>query len=246
LKFNKGFAIMKINRLLALAVVPMLIAGCGGTGGGSTGGGSSISNVKATYRSDFLRGAATDTSVVVFVDNNNNAGAVISDSNGALYSGTGGVTSGVMNIVAAGVTSGTLGHSVRLFGTVSGATIGVTLTGDLTDSLTLDQTAGAGVILPAGTYNGTYTGSESGTFTMQISSTGAITGTLDSPSLGNSLALSGTLHLNGAIVLNFASGTSSATLSGVIGSKPGSTKFVVRNGLWSVNSMSGTWEMDQE
>jgi len=101
--------------------------------------------------------------------------------------------------------------------------------------------AGANVSPLAGSYTGTYSGSESGTFAVQISSSGAVTGTVQSPSSGT-IPVTGTVNLAGTVHFNGSGTAGNAEWAGAFFFIPTSVK-AAGSGTWSIPSsgFTGTW-----
>jgi len=229
-----------IKVLLGLFMIVFAIAGCGGSGSG--GGGSN--QFAGAYRSDFLRGLSSDTTLLVVVQPNGNTSIVISDSTGVLNKGNGTTTS-------TGHLSGTATGSqdVNVTGTFTPGptanTLSAQLSGGLTDTVSASQIANANVPPIVGTFTGTYSGDESGTFTIQIHSDGTVTGTVQSPSAGT-ITVSGTVNLAGAVTFNGSGSAGTASWTGSFFFVPNQS-LAQGSGTWSnpSSSMSGTWHAQQ-
>ena len=89
----------------------------------------------------------------------------------------------------------------------------------------------------AGTYSGTFSGGEAGTFTVAINSAGVVTGTGRSTTFNLDFGVSGAVNASGAVTLNAASGTAGAsTFTGTINATTGAVA-----GTWTRTGANGTF-----
>ena len=209
----------------------VFLASCGGGGGGGgTGGGSPFAG---TYSANYTR-SATGT-VTIFVANDNAAAVVVTDSVDGVFSGTGAVGSNgtlaatavnpdTQSSVALSAQFTTQGGTVNVSGSVAGAFTVAGWTGL--------RIAGPGVHAFAGSYSGTYWGSEGGTWTGNMASSGNVTANALSPSVGS-------VHLTGTV-----SRAGLGTLQGS-GTGIGGPFTITWHGTWRVEGSSpvcsGNW-----
>jgi hypothetical protein len=202
-KSGKESIIMKLRIGTSFLLFVALLAGCGG---GGTGISSDTTAYAGSYRSDFTR--AGDSVLLVVVKTNGSAKIAVSDGTGVIASGNATVTpTGAI----VGTASGSAG-SVTLNGSIDQS---ATLTADLGGAITAaglnaSKIADAGQTIFAGAYSIHYSGSESGTADIVVSSTGAVSGTVHSPSVGSG-NLVGQLDDIGSQL----SATSSGTVNGI-------------------------------
>jgi len=228
---------------LALLIMSLfVVSACGGSGGG--GGGGAANTFAGAYKTDFTRGLAADTTMLVTIAKNGNTTFVISDASGVLYSGTGTTTpTGHVTGTAGGVAP-TVG-TVTIVGDLTAGnppTMSVTLAGALTDSINLVQVQPQGISPLVGTFNGSYFGDSSGTFTLSIDSSGKVTGNVvagptNIPIVGN-VDVSGTVNFQGS------GSAGSATWTGTFFFVPGSS-LAQGIGTWMNGSQKGTWSASQ-
>jgi hypothetical protein len=224
---------------LALVLTLFVVVACGGSGSG----GSATNTFAGAYKRDFTRGAVPNTTMLVTIANNGSTTFVISDATGVLYSGTGTTTpTGHVTGTATGVAP-TVG-TVTIVGDLSGTppSMAVTTTGALTDSISLVQVATGGVSALAGNMNGSYFGSETGTFTMAIASDGAVTGTVNVGA--TTIPIHGSVTVSGAVNFTGTGTVGTTQWTGSFFFVPGSP-LVQGIGTWVNGSEHGTWSASQ-
>jgi hypothetical protein len=223
---------MKARYLITLFVL-LAALGCGGSGGPTVGENA----FAGTYRSDFTR--AADTSMYVFSNVDGSATFVVSAATGVLFSGAGTLDAGGG---LSGTATGT-GGNITLSGTFVGPsspTGVVNVTGDLTENINVTRVALFGDCALAGTYTLTYSGQESGSGSVTISSRSLVNANITSPAAG-SLLPSTSLGDDGSVTLTATGATTptSYTFRGQFFFVPGG---VQGRGTWSSTSgLSGTW-----
>ncbi len=235
---------IRIVQYFALLLLAVMACSCGGGAGGT--GSIGNSPLAATYRSQFTRGVAANTNLILFIQGNGHVGAQISDGTGVLWAGTGTVFGNSVNAGLTPVSSSVTGN-VLLTGTVqAGAppTLNISLSGAVTDSFTATQLSGTGVLPLAHTYTFTTDGDEKGSGSFSIDGNGNVTGTLNSPTFGNGLSMDGTVDLTGHAVIHVASINANGTLNGYMFLAPGATLWS-GNGTFSLNTLNGTWQATQ-
>jgi hypothetical protein len=232
---------MKITRCLPLFLLPFVVWGCGGGGGGAF----IDSPLAATYRTSFDRGAVVvdDTSLLLFIDKQGHVGAQISSASEVLYAGQGSVINNSVIVSLQAVGSGATGNVLlQGQGTVGDPPVlNITLSGAISANVTATQLAGNEVVLTAGTYNGTLNGEDSGTFQIQVSDGGDVTGTLNSEVNGNALQVVGDVDLDGRIQFGYQSSGDNGVFEGYLFIRPGETAFIA-NGEWHFDQLDGDWQ----
>ena len=232
---------MRIARYFALLLLVVIACSCGGGGGiNGLGGGS---NLVATYKSDFTRGiVANNSSLILYIDQHGNVGAQISNASGTEWAGQGTISGSSLNVSLVAVSSSVSGTVLCQGNVVIGSppTLSITLSGAFSATMTATRFASSGVLPYAGSYNLTTAGDESGTGSLTISETGDVTGSLNSPTFGNNIALQGTVDLDGHIHFLASAFSVSGTFDGYVFLPPGATLYGA-NGNWSINTANGTW-----
>ena len=226
--------------LLASLALCLFAVGCGGSGNGSTFGGNAP--LVGTFSTNFTRGTTANTSLVIFVDNKGRVGAQINDATETEWAGQGSVSGRNVTINLVPVSNGVTGNEL-LQGVLTSnnpPAIDITLTGAFSASATATQLTGVGVSPAQGTYSITYTGSESDTASINVTSNGNVSGTLNSPSLGNNIPLEGTLGLDGTVSFSFQITGATGSFTGFLFLPPNATLFH-GSGDWTSGSMQGTW-----
>ncbi len=225
---------------LALLILSLfVVSACGG----ASGGGSTSNTFAGAYKTDFTRGVA-NTTLLVTIAKNGDTTFVISDVSGVLYSGTGTTTpTGHVTGMASGVAP-TVG-TVTIVGDLTAGnppTMAVTLTGALTDSVSLVQLVPQGISPLVGNFNGSYFGDSTGTFTLSIDTSGHVTGNvIAGPS---QIAITGSVNVSGTVNFQGSGSAGSATWTGTFFFVPGSS-VAQGTGTWMNGSQKGTWSASQ-
>lgn len=228
---------------LALLILSLfVVSACGGTGGGGVGGGGS-NTFAGAYKADFTRGVP-DTTMLVTIAKNGSTTFVISDSTGVLFTGTGTTTpTGHFTGNGSGVAP-TVG-TVTIVGDLTAGTpdtMAVTITGALTDSVSLAQVEPQGITPLLGTFNGSYFGSATGTFTMIVAADGTVTGqAIAGPT---TISIKGSVSVSGTVNFAGSGSAGAATWTGTFFFVPGSS-VAQGSGTWKNGSQSGTWTASQ-
>lgn len=230
---------MRVIKLALAAAAMLFVVGCGGSGSDD----GTPNPFAGAYRSDFSRGISANSSLLVIVGTNGGTTIVVSDTNGISFSGTGNTSHG-------GTVHGTAngpGGLVSLVGNFHSEnnTLSASMSGAVSDTVTCSKVANALISPVAGSYVASYTGTESGTATVTISPSGAVTGTVNSPSAGTltvngAIDLSGTISFSGKGTVNGSENT--ITWSGEFFLAPG-VLGAKGKGTWQSSSgASGTWQ----
>lgn len=228
---------------LALLIFSLfVVTACGGGGGG--GGGTPNNTFAGAYKTDFTRGVGPNTTMLVSIDKNGTTAFVISDATGVLFSGSG-TTTPTGHVTGTGTGVAPTVGTVTIVGDITAGnppTMSLTLTGALTDSVTLVQVQPQGITPLVGHYNGSYFGDSQGTFTMDVASNGTVTGTVTQGSV--TFQLQGLVAVSGAVNFAGAGSAGSATWTGTFFFVPGSS-VAQGSGTWKNGSQTGTWTASQ-
>ena len=87
-----------------------------------------------------------------------------------------------------------------------------------------------------GTWTGTFSGEDEGTWTANIDDTGKATGKIESNTMTFPFDLEGQISENGEINMEYTSGTSAG------GTMTGTMTETSASGIWSGFGLQGTWE----
>jgi len=230
---------MRITNYLALPLLVVLACSCGGAGGSNTFGSSSL---VATYKSDFTRGVGPNTSLMLFIDDKGQVGADICNGSGVEWAGQGTINGSSLNVSLVPVSSSVSGNVLCQGSVVAGnpPTLSITLSGAVSTTFSASRFSTLGVLPYAGTYSLNTDGDEKGSGSITISSSGSVTGSLNSPTFGNSIPLEGSVDLDGHIHFNAQAFSVSGTFDGYVFLPPSASLFAA-NGTWNINTANGTW-----
>ena len=213
--------------------------GCGGAGGGAFGGNTELA---ATYRTAFTRGAVADTVLLLFIGKDGHVGAQLNSSSDVLFAGTGTLVGNNLVISMQSVNGG--GGTVLAQGSVlpgDPPTIAITLSGAISANVSATEFAGADVVLSAGTYNGTLEDGDTGTFTITVTDSGDVTGTVNSSLNGDNLPVEGSTDLKGEIHFHYHVAGGDGTFEGYLFMPVNTTEFV-GEGDWDFGEVGGDWQ----
>jgi len=217
-----------------------VVTACGGSGGG----GATANDFAGAYKMDFTRGSAPDTTMLVSIDKNGTTAFVISDATGVLFSGSG-TTTPTGHVTGTGTGVAPTVGTVTIVGDITAGnppTMSLTLTGALTDSVSLVQVQPQGITPLVGHFNGSYFGDEEGTFTMDVSNDGSVTGTVTQGHV--TFQLQGLVAVSGTVDFAGAGSAGGATWTGTFFFVPGSS-VAQGKGTWKNGSETGTWAASQ-
>ncbi|HEY3780713.1 MAG TPA: hypothetical protein VGL56_06500 [Fimbriimonadaceae bacterium] len=230
-----------MNKLAFIAIPALLLlAGCGGSGSPAVV--APVTPYAGSYASNLTSPAGS--ALLVILQSNGSATAVVADPTGILATGTGTVSGNTLTINAAG-SAGNINVSTTF---PSAKTAVSQITGAVTDSNLSDTlVASAGQSPFAGYFNVTVAGASSGTGNFTITPAGGISGS-GTVTGGSTVTFSGTSQLTDSISFTgtvLAKGTETVSYAGSlyltnVNKSVGPT--VYGSGTWSVpGGQSGTW-----
>lgn len=221
---------MRFVKLFALlAIVALTIIGCGGSGSDNP------NPFAGAYKATFFRGGSPDTQALVVIGRDNSTTIVLSDTNGVVYSGTGTTTH--EGALTGTVTSGDGNSTANVTGTAQDNFIDVFFTGAVSNGVRVVRfitTTNPFAVK----FSGTYSGSESGSFDLDVNTDGQISGIIHRP--GGDFPITGSIDKSGEVTL-------STTVDGVHITWSGHLFFnqfgsLQGKGDWSISpDLVGTW-----
>jgi len=218
---------------VSLIGVVLGLAGCGGGGGSS----ADAAPFAGTYRAAYNRAEGT---VLIHVRSSGEIEVVVNDDDQGTFAGSGRIQEHNGLDVAC---EGPAGRTLRVVGTLSGSGSARVAHGRVSGTFATDYTATFAAepnrSVFAGEYEGSFQGTDSGTWRAEVDATGRVVGMVH-PSTGGGFALGGNVDATGM-----------ATLLGADPTPIGQIRFTGRfvlvsggaraAGVWTTATGSGQW-----